>query len=85
MEIESKIYVAGHRGLVGSAIVRNLTRRGYRNLIYRTHQELDLTDQHEVLKYFDKEHPDYVFSSQRQGSAAFMQTIQFQRTLFTKT
>ena len=57
---ESKIYVAGHRGLVGSAIWNNLLQRGYTNLIGRTHQELDLTDQVAVRKFFDEEQPDAV-------------------------
>ncbi len=55
-----KIYVAGHRGLVGSAIVRSLERQGYTNIIGRTHRELDLTDQAAVRKFFDEEDPDVV-------------------------
>ncbi|QAA34738.1 GDP-L-fucose synthase [Clostridium manihotivorum] len=61
MNKDSKIYVAGHRGLVGSAIVRNLKKKGYNNLIYRTHQELDLTNQAEVREFFQREKPEYVF------------------------
>jgi len=61
MNKDSKIYVAGHRGLVGSAIVRNLEERGYTNIIYRTHKELDLTRQVEVEKFFEEEKPEYVF------------------------
>lgn len=57
---ESKIYVAGHRGLVGSALVRQLTARGYRNLITRTHAELDLADQAAVQDFFAQEKPEYV-------------------------
>ncbi|MBR1621316.1 MAG: GDP-L-fucose synthase [Prevotella sp.] len=57
---ESKIYVAGHRGLVGSAIWNNLKKRGYNNLIGRTHSELDLTDQLAVRRFFDEERPDAV-------------------------
>ena len=56
----SKIYVAGHRGLVGSAIWNNLKQRGYCNLVGRTHQELDLTDQVAVRQFFDEERPDAV-------------------------
>ena len=52
MEKKSKIYIAGHRGLVGSAIVNNLTSKGYTNLIFKTHAELDLTNQQEVEKFF---------------------------------
>jgi GDP-L-fucose synthase len=63
MSIEAKkkrIYVAGHRGLVGSALMRQLKARGYTNLITRTHAELDLADQAAVRTFFDKERPDYV-------------------------
>lgn len=61
MNKDSKIYVAGHRGLVGSAIVRNLEKRGYTNIICRTHKELDLTRQVDVEKFFEEEKPEYVF------------------------
>lgn len=57
---DDKIYVAGHRGLVGSAIVRNLQEKGYRNIIGRTHSEMDLTSQAEVRAFFEKERPDAV-------------------------
>jgi len=57
---DSKIYVAGHRGLVGSAIWANLIQRGYTNLVGRTHSELDLTDQFAVKRFFDEEQPDAV-------------------------
>ena len=60
MELNSKIYVAGHRGLVGSAIVRNLEAKGYTNIIYRTHEELDLTNQADVQVFFKEEQPEYV-------------------------
>ena len=60
MELNSKIYVAGHRGLVGSAIVRNLEAKGYTNIIYRTHEELDLTNQANVQAFFKEEQPEYV-------------------------
>ncbi len=61
METNAKIYVAGHRGMVGSAIVRELRRQGYDNIITRTHSELDLTDQQAVSDFFAAERPDYVF------------------------
>lgn len=61
MEKGSKIYVAGHRGMVGSAIVRELERQGYTNIITRTHQELDLLRQEEVERFFEEERPEYVF------------------------
>ena len=61
MKKDSKIYVAGHRGMVGSAIVRELTRQGYTNLVTRTHQELDLTRQDAVEAFFAEEKPEYVF------------------------
>ena len=60
MQKTSKIYIAGHRGLVGSAIVKNLESKGYTNLIYRTHDELDLTNQEAVATFFEKEKPEYV-------------------------
>ncbi len=56
-----KIYVAGHRGLVGSAIVRNLEKNGYNNLLLRTSKELNLTNQAAVNQFFETEKPDYVF------------------------
>ncbi|SNX52925.1 GDP-L-fucose synthase [Thermoanaerobacterium sp. RBIITD] len=61
MNRDSKIYVAGHRGLVGSAIVRNLESKGYTNIIKRTHKELDLTNQEAVRRFFEEEKPEYVF------------------------
>lgn len=57
----AKIFVAGHRGMVGSAIVRNLQAKGYTNIVTRTHQELDLIDQAAVELFFEQEKPDYVF------------------------
>ncbi|SFV52062.1 GDP-L-fucose synthetase [hydrothermal vent metagenome] len=56
----SKIYIAGHRGLVGSAIVKNLESKGYTNLVYRTHKELDLLDSNAVAEFFKAEKPEYV-------------------------
>ncbi|WP_294130907.1 GDP-L-fucose synthase [uncultured Clostridium sp.] len=61
MKKNSKIYIAGHRGLVGSAIVRNLESNGFTNIITRTHAELDLTNQADVKKFFEEERPEYVF------------------------
>jgi len=61
MEKNAKIYVAGHRGLVGSAIVRKLKEEGYTNIITRTHSELDLTDQRATREFFEKERLEYVF------------------------
>jgi len=60
MQKQSKIYVAGHRGLVGSAIVKSLKEKGYENLCTRTHAELDLTDQQAVARFFEEEKPEYV-------------------------
>lgn len=57
---DARIYVAGHRGLVGSAVVRELKRRGYSNLLLRTHAELDLTDKAAVERFFEQERPQYV-------------------------
>lgn len=61
MNKTSKIYVAGHRGLVGSAIVKSLAAKGYTNIIGKTHGELDLTCQKDVQEFFEKEKPEYVF------------------------
>lgn len=61
MQKDSKIYVAGHRGMVGSAIVRELKRQGYTNIITRTHRELDLINQQAVDDFFAAEKPEYVF------------------------
>ncbi|NWH05781.1 GDP-L-fucose synthase family protein [Desulfobacter latus] len=61
MDKNAKIYVAGHKGLVGSAICRVLKKKGYENQVFRTHQELELTDQKAVADFFEKEQPDYVF------------------------
>ncbi|MDD5695219.1 MAG: GDP-L-fucose synthase [Bacteroidales bacterium] len=61
MNHNSKIYIAGHRGMVGSAIVRCLERKGYTNLVLRSHAELDLTDQAAVAAFFQEQKPEYVF------------------------
>lgn len=61
MNKDAKIYVAGHRGLVGSAICKKLTEQGYTNLITKTHTELDLLNQQSVNSFFEEEKPDYVF------------------------
>ena len=61
MEKSSKIYIAGHTGLVGSSIKRCLEQKEYSNLIYRTLDEIDLTDQKSVNRFFEKERPEYVF------------------------
>jgi GDP-L-fucose synthase len=60
MKKSAKIYVAGHRGLVGSAIVRQLEKRGFKNLITRTHRQMDLTSQAQVQEFFSEQCPDYV-------------------------
>jgi len=61
MELNAKLYIAGHRGLVGSALIRNLRAKGYENFVTRTHAELDLTSQAAVEAFFEHEKPDYVF------------------------
>jgi GDP-L-fucose synthase len=58
MEHTSKIYIAGHRGLVGSAILKNLEEKGYQNFVLRTHQKLDLKDQQAVADFFATEKPE---------------------------
>ena len=61
INFKSKIYVAGHRGLVGSAIVRKLNEKGYKNIVFREKNKLDLTDQVQVAKFLKKQKPDFVF------------------------
>ena len=61
MNLDAKIYVAGHRGMVGSAIVRALQAKGYQNIVTRSSSELDLVDQSAVVQFFESEKPDYVF------------------------
>lgn len=61
MDKSSKIYIAGHKGLVGSAIVRILEQNGYSNLVYKSSNELDLTQENQVYKFFEEEKPEYVF------------------------
>lgn len=61
MKTNSKIYIAGHRGMVGSAILRNLQKKGYSNFILKTSQELDLRNQADVSRFFELEKPEYVF------------------------
>lgn len=61
IEKNAKIYIAGHRGLVGSAIARRLQQGGYTNVVFRTHQELDLLDKQATTAFFEQEKPDYVF------------------------
>ena len=60
MNLNDKIYIAGHRGLVGSAVLRNLESKGFNNLLTKSHKDLDLTNQTKVKNFFDKEKPDYV-------------------------
>ena len=61
MQTDARIYIAGHRGLVGSALCRELARLGYGNILTRTHAELDLTDSSAVRAFFQQQKPDYVF------------------------
>ena len=70
MNKDSIIYVAGHRGMVGSAIVRELQRQGYTNIITRTHKELDLTRQEAVEAFFEAEKPQYVFLAAAKWAAS---------------
>ena len=75
MEKTAKIYVAGHHGLVGSAIWNNLQQKGYTNLVGRSHKELDLLDGQAVKKFFDEEQPQYVFTV----PILFIRTCRFSR------
>ena len=63
MERTSKIYIAGHNGMVGSAILRNLEQAGYSNFVFTPYPEYDLTNQKTVDSFFDKEKPEYVFNA----------------------
>ena len=83
MNKTDKIYVAGHRGLVGSAIVRNLEEKGYGNVIGRTHRELDLTNQQAVREFFEAEKPDVVVLAAAK-LAALTPTIQLRQSLLTR-
>lgn len=72
---KERIYIAGHRGMVGSAIVRELERKGYTNLVYRTHSELDLTDQAAVHHFFDTEKPTQVYLAAAKVGGIFANNI----------
>jgi GDP-L-fucose synthase len=61
MELKSKIYIAGHKGMVGSALLRNLEEKGYKNFLLKTSSELDLKKTQQVDEFFEIEKPDYVF------------------------
>ena len=71
MEKDAKIYVAGHKGMVGSAICRALQRNGYTNIITRSHKELDLCRQDAVEEFFSREKPDYVFLAAAKVAASW--------------
>ena len=75
MEKTSKIYVAGHTGMVGSAIVRELKKQGYNNLVLKTHNELDLTRQLDVENFFVKEKPEYVFLAAAKVGGIFANSV----------
>ena len=85
MEKGAKIYVAGHRGMVGSAIVRELRRQGYTDIVTRTHSELDLTRQDAVEKFFADEKPEYVFLAAAKVGGIVANQSAFWRTSCTKT
>ena len=86
MEKNSKIFIAGHNGLVGSAIVRKLQNEGYDNLILRSRSELDLRDQRAVRNFFSTEKPEYVFLAAAKvgginyNASLFMITLLFRLT-----
>ena len=75
MEIDARIYVAGHRGMVGSALVRLLQARGYRNLLYRTSQELDLRDSRQVEQFFAEANPEYVIIAAAKVGGIFANSL----------
>jgi len=82
MDKTSKIYVAGHTGLVGSAILRCLQSQCYTNFVLRTHKELDLEIQKDVNEFFEKERPEYVFLAAAKVGG-FMPILPIQLTSFT--
>ncbi|MDE6137857.1 MAG: NAD-dependent epimerase/dehydratase family protein, partial [Candidatus Gastranaerophilales bacterium] len=75
MNKDSKIYVAGHTGLVGSAIVSSLANDGFNNIITKTHQELDLTNQKETFEFFQTEKPEYVINAAAKVGGIMANTI----------
>jgi len=84
LNLSSKIYIAGHRGLVGSALVRRLQAKGYSNLVTRTHAELDLTNQQAVQTFFAQEKPEYVLLAAAKVGG-FMPTTPIRQNLSSKT
>lgn len=84
MEKSAKIYIAGHHGLVGSAIWRNLQEKGYTNLTGRSHKELDLLDGVAVKDFFDQERPEYVILAAATWEVSW-QTAHTGQTLSTRT
>jgi GDP-L-fucose synthase len=85
MDRSARIYVAGHRGMVGSAIVRRLEADGYTSLLRRTHAELDLTRQDAVEKFFAAERPEYVFDAAAKGGRDPGQFVVRRRILSAST
>ena len=76
MEKNSKIYVAGHNGMVGSAIIRNLQNKGHNNIIFKSSKELDLTRQTDVEDFFALEKPDYVFLAAAKVGGIYINSIE---------
>lgn len=76
MDKQAKIYVAGHTGLVGSSLVRQLRQEGYTNLLLRTHKELDLTDAGATLAFFQGEKPDYVFMAAAKVGGVYINSVE---------
>ena len=80
-DLNQKIYIAGHTGMVGSAILRNLEAKGFKNILTRTHAELELANQAKVAAFFEQEKPDQVYlAAARVGG--FMRTIHIQLSSF---
>ena len=76
MDKQAKIYVAGHTGLVGSSLVRQLRQEGYTNLLLRTHEELDLTDADATRFFFQEKKPDYVFMAAAKGGGVYINSVE---------
>jgi GDP-L-fucose synthase len=84
MNKQDRVYVAGHRGLVGSAIVRVLERRNFNNILVRTHDKLDLTSQSAVYDFFSSEQPEFVFLAAAKVGGGFWQMTLIRLILFVK-
>ena len=75
INLKSKIYVAGHKGLVGSAIIRKLKKKGYKNLIFRSKKQLDLKNRKKVLSFLKRNKPDFIFIAAASPARAYQKSL----------